>query len=205
MTRAQADRYVKALFDAAPAHAGAFGFRHKYAHTQRVVHWANRLLRTERADAEVLLMAATFHDVGYTVSPDNHPAHGAEICEKYLLGHGFDAAFTSRVADCVRRHDDKALLDDPGTPMELILLIEADCLDETGAMSILRDALALGARGGDYRQVYDRLLERSIFRVPDRFPCATKTARNIWRNKQQFYFTFVKNLAEDLGEMGGTR
>lgn len=194
-----ADRYVKGLFDASPGHALAFGFREKYAHTQRVVLWARRLLKTELADGDVLLMAATFHDVGYAVSPENHPARGAEICERYLRENGCSADFVARVADCVRRHADKSQLRAPGAPRELVLLIEADCLDETGAMSVLRDALSEGT-GGGYRQTYERLLQRSIFKKPGEFPCATETARKIWTEKQRLYLEFVKSLAEDLGE-----
>jgi uncharacterized protein len=200
----KADQCVRGLFDAAPEHARAFGFREKVAHTRRVVMWAKRLLRAERADPDVLLMAATFHDVGYTVSPENHPARGAEICAKYLAENGCGAGYIARVADCVRRHDDKSLLRDPKTPPELVLLIEADCLDETGAMSVLRDGLTQGAYGGNYRRVYDRMLERSIYKKAGIFPCVTETARKIWTEKQRLYLAFAKSLADDLGEKGGT-
>jgi putative nucleotidyltransferase with HDIG domain len=198
----QADGYVRGIFDAAPEHTQAFGFREKYAHTKRVVCWAQRLLKTEKADADVLLMAALFHDVGYAVSPEGHPARGAEICAAYLREVGYEEAFVARVADCVRRHDDKSLLRDPTTPRELILLIEADCLDETGALSVLRDALTEGTCCGDYRRTYERLLQRSIWKRPGRFPCVTRTARRIWTEKRRLYFEIVKSLAKDLGESG---
>lgn len=90
MDLSRADRYVKGLFEASPRHAREFGFREKYAHTQRVVLWAKRLLKTEPADAYLLLTAAIFHDAGYAVSPENHPARGAEICESYLVKGGYD-------------------------------------------------------------------------------------------------------------------
>ena len=168
---ARADRYVKDLFDASPGHAGAFGFREKYGHTQRVVQWARRLLETERADADVVLMAAVFHDVGYTVSPEGHPARGADISETYLRENGYGAAFAAHIANCVRNHDDKSRLRDPGAPMELILLIEADCLDETGALSVLRDALLEGASGkGDYLRTYERLIRGAFSENPATFP-----------------------------------
>ena len=196
-----ADKYVKACFDNHPEHNKEYLFREKYSHTKRVFEWAKRLLQTEKADGDVLLYAAIFHDVGYTVSPAEHGKHSSEICKSYLSENGFDNEFIERVSECILNHDNKELLRGDNTSKEVILLIEADCLDESGAMSILRDALSEGFSGDtSYSKVYQRLLNRQIMRpVCDLF-CVTETAKKIWLEKQKLYFSFIDSLKIDLGE-----
>ena len=75
-----------------------FAFRDRYAHTQRVFHWAQRLLREEKADGEAVRCAVIFHDAGYAF-PDpvnTHPIHSARICRAYLDAAGFDPVFPPR-------------------------------------------------------------------------------------------------------------
>ena len=196
-----ADNYVKSIFDSHPEHLRQYGFRDKYSHTKRVFGWAKKLLQTEKADNDILLYAAIFHDAGYALSSDEHPKRSAEICEKYLSENGFGGIFTERVVECVLNHQNKELLHRDNINKEVILLIEADCLDESGAMSILRDAISEGVSGNaDYNKTYKRLLERRIVLQPNDFFCVTETAKKIWREKQKLYFDFIESLKIDLGE-----
>jgi len=196
-----ADNYVKSMFDNHPEHATQYIFREKYSHTKRVFAWAKRLLKTEEADADILLYAAIFHDVGYIVSGTDHWKYSAEICKKYLSENGFERIFIEQVLECILNHDNKELLYDDKTSKEIILLIEADCLDESGAMSVLRDAISEGFSGNTrYNIVYKRLLERRIVRQPNDFFCVTETAKKIWQEKQKLYFDFISSLKIDLEE-----
>ena len=196
-----ADEYVKSVFENHPEHNKKYIFREKYSHTKRVFTWAKKLLLHEKADTDVVLYSAIFHDVGYTISSDNHPEHSADICKKYLTERGFDNVFVERVLDCILNHDNKELLNNDTTSMEVILLIEADCLDESGAMSILRDALSEGLSGDtSYYKTYKRLLERRIVLQPNDFFCVTDTATKVWEEKQKLYFDFIGSLKNDLDE-----
>lgn len=197
-----ADAYVKALFDSHPQHAKKYMYREKYSHTKRVLAWVKRLLQTEEADADVLLCAAIFHDVGYVVSAETHPEISAEICREYLAENGYDVEFIRRVASCVHNHANRALLWEDTTPKEVILLIEADSLDEEGAMSIVRDMLDEGRTGCDnYEKAYNRLLGRWFLSKPD-YKCnfVTETGKNIWNQKVRLYNDFIASLKTDLGE-----
>ena len=194
-----ADSYVKSIFERYGEHIQQYGFREKYGHTKRVFAWAKRLLQTEQADCDVLLYAAIFHDVGYTVSSGEHPKYSAEICKKYLSENGFDEIFTERVVECILNHQNKELLYSDKTAKEIILLIEADCLDESGAMSILRDAISEGLSGStSYNKIYKRLLERRIVLQPNDFFCVTESAKKIWVEKQKLYLDFIESLRIDL-------
>lgn len=191
--------YVKKLFDENPLHQEQYGFRNKWEHTKRVCVWADRLLQSEEADREVVMTAALFHDVGYIYSGIGHPGYSAQICRRYLESVGCQRELIENVADIVANHQNKALLDRPGTSIEQILLIEADCLDESGAMSILRDALSEGLAGAEsYEKVYQRLCERSIARNPAHFHCVTESAKRFWAEKQKLYLQFLDSLNKDL-------
>lgn len=198
-----ADIFVKSQFDSHPEHAEKYMYREKYSHTKRVLAWAKRLLKTEKADSDILLYAAIFHDVGYIVSSSEHPKYSAEICEKYLSENGFDKIFIERVLECIINHDNKDLLKDNKTSSEIVLLIEADCLDEEGAMSILRDLLSEGhSDNASYNKAYQRLLGRRFLSQsnPDDWYFVTETAKKIWREKISLYIDFIKSLKIDLDE-----
>ena len=195
-------QYVKELFDKNTAHKDKFGFRDKLEHTKRVYMWANRLLEYEKADKAVVLMGVIFHDVGYLFADKEHPRYSAEICREYLEKACYDHEFIDKVVDIVTNHVNKELLDDPNTSMEQIILIEADCLDESGAMSVLRDAISEGLSGVEsYNKVYKRLCERSIIKKTKKFRCVTATAKKFWLEKQQLYIGFLSSLKYDLGEL----
>jgi uncharacterized protein len=195
------DTFVKTLFENHPDHVRKFGFRDKYQHTKRVVNWAKKLLAFEIADNDILLCAAVFHDIGYIIEPDNHPKHSVDISVEYLSKKGFDNFFIERVSTCIINHEKKDVLHNSQTDKESILLIEADCLDESGAMSILRDTI-LEARSENisYNKIYKRLLERRVMTQPNDFFCVTETAKKFWIEKQKLYVSFIENLKMDLIE-----
>lgn len=123
-------------------------FRSRSMHTRRVMLWAERLLSFHpEADREILLCAAAFHDVGYAAGAEGKPHQhlSGEVFLDYAREQGMDAAFTKRVYDCIVVHSDKYRMKTPqDLSIEQLLLMEADLLDEEGAMSICWDGLAAG-------------------------------------------------------------
>ena len=181
-------QYVKKMFDGCKIHKEKYGFRDKLEHTKRVCLWANRLLKYEEADKEVVLTATIFHDDGYIYSEKEHPKYSAEICKQYLQNNDYNNDFIKKVIDIIANHGNKELLFNPNTSKEQILLIEADCLDESGALSILRDALCEGSSSDiSYNKTYERLCERSIMKNPNSFYCVTDTGKKIWMEKQVMF------------------
>lgn len=60
---------------------------HNIAHTQRVVEKTKELIegaKVEEETAENLILAAWFHDTGYTKSIEDHEDYGIEIAKNYL-------------------------------------------------------------------------------------------------------------------------
>jgi uncharacterized protein len=132
-------------------------FRNRYTHTLRVCGWCERLLERIPADRDVVLAAAALHDIGYAVSAAGHAEHGATMAREHLRRQGYDDPFLDNVSDLIAHHSQKNL---PASKMsnELIILQDADCLDEIGAITILWDSLHEGAQTEQgYEKTYRRI------------------------------------------------
>ncbi len=172
-------------------------FRDKIGHTRRVVAWVERLAPAEGGDLDLLTTCAIFHDLGYTVSPAEHPAISAALCDQYLASHGYGGAYRTQARQIIERHGDKSLLV-PETPLNVLLLIEADNLDEKGALDVLWDAMAEGASAPcSYEKTYQRLLPHLEKRR--RNIMVTPTAREFWDQRLGVLEFFVASLALELG------
>lgn len=113
---------------------------HNFWHTAAdVLPAAQRLAAlsgVNSADARLLEVAAAYHDIGFTVQPEEHERIGAEIVARTLPGFGFTPEQVAVVQDMIRATQ---LPQSPGTPLEEIL-VDAD-LDVLGR----EDALARSA------------------------------------------------------------
>ena len=177
-----------------PMHA----FRNRYLHSYRVYMWARRIADDLECNREVLYTAAIFHDVGYSVEKNNHAMHSEMIFRRYAVAHNFDASFTDSVAGAIALHSHKELLNDPATPAELILLMEADLLDEEGALGIAWDLLARGAKGAkDYTESLEALKIHSGHILNQDY-MVTKRAKMYWNHKKELVRSFINELVSDL-------
>ena len=193
------DSGVQAFLDPYP-------FRDRPSHMARCYAWARRILPCRPdADEELTLVSTLFHDIGViATTPEapkvGHDRLGGPIARQYLLRHGYDAGFAARVGELVEQHQARERLRDPGTPVELVILMEADMLDERGALGILWDAMA---EGGKPEQSYEgtlaRLKQRKLYTDPDRNPLVTENGRAFWAEKQRLHMAFVRALERDLG------
>ncbi|WP_299710060.1 Pycsar system effector family protein [uncultured Tenacibaculum sp.] len=66
---------------------------HSLSHTLRVVEKSSELAeeaKLSETDKECLVMAAWFHDTGFTVDPNNHEAESAVIASEFLIKEGVE-------------------------------------------------------------------------------------------------------------------
>ena len=172
--------------------------------TQRRRRWPARACRPE-ADAELTLVSTLFHDIGVIATTRekpkaDHDLLGGPIARDYLLQNGYAPAFADRVASLVVQHQARERMQDPDTPIELVILMEADMLDERGALGILWDAMAEGAKPlQTYEGTLERLKMRKLYRRPERNPLVTERGRAFWAEKQRLHMDFVLALERDLG------
>lgn len=175
-------------------------FRTRSSHMERVCLWVERLLAQGGVeDPRALRLAAALHDVGYVHAEEGHGAHSARMLLAYAQAEGIDPAVAERAAFLAREHSNKAeWMKDPEAPRDLLLLMEADLLDEEGAMGLVLDCLSAGAEGQDYLGAYARMQRYEPARLAHN-PMVTPLARDLWAEKQRIIRGFMQAYAMDLG------
>lgn len=170
-------------------------FRNRSEHISRVFMWSKRLLDDRYTiNVEALLTAAIFHDIGYAVNSNNlSPAENSAIlCKKYLTEEGFDFEFINLVTYLIKNHSNKELLTNEEVPIELILLIEANLLDETGALSIISDSMFEGSLDEQsYYKTYHQIITYSYNNLKTN-PMVTQKAKMFWKEKQKLTKLFIE-------------
>lgn len=123
---------------------------HDFDHVQRVTHLAVRIAAAERADLEVVRLAALLHDVpvpaGCTDARQSHHLAAAEFARELLAGRGLAPDRIANVVHCIAAHRFRDRTIVPAT-LEAKCLYDADKLDSIGAIGIARAFAFAGAHG----------------------------------------------------------
>lgn len=175
----------------------------RFEHTKRVYRWAMILAEdvADEIDMEALKIATIFHDIGYSLNKEDmreHAKDGALLCKEYLDGIGYPEEKTAFVCDLIARHSNKGVLQAEDAPMELVLLQEADLLDDTGAHGIIMDAWIRSVREDVSFEAILEHIKRFSGRQMQKSPMRTEKARRIWAEKQELTNRFVESLTVDL-------
>jgi uncharacterized domain HDIG len=197
--------YLKYVKDYLTTHNGdeppnhSMAFRSKYQHTLRVLGWAKRLAegRTD-INIEVLYTAAIFHDIGNSDEDrKTHAKRGADIFYEYGIKNRMDLSFIESVKNLIAFHSSKELLKEKNIPIELILLMEADLLDEEGALRMVWYTLDKAVSGANsYEDVYEHIVMGNNKRLVN--PMVTEKAKYYWEEKQRLVEIFTKQLKDDI-------
>lgn len=134
----EAEKYVtEALINELPQHF----LYHNLAHTQRVVKRTKELIEgegVEGMEANHLIIAAWFHDIGYKVDPNNHEKESAEIASKFLKNLEVNT-------------------DSIATISKLILATKMENSPENSYQKIIRDADCAHFANKDYEEIGELL------------------------------------------------
>ncbi|WP_282074981.1 Pycsar system effector family protein [Maribacter aquivivus] len=77
---------------------------HNLRHTQRVVDGTKELITGEKIgeeESELLLVAAWFHDLGYTISYENHEEHSCQLSRDFLTKNNCTPSFITNVCNLI--------------------------------------------------------------------------------------------------------
>ncbi len=123
---------------------------HGWDHSQRVHKLCMHIGQVERADLEVLEIAAYLHDVGRPYEDASrggvcHAQKGAEIARELLAEYPVSDNQRANIIHCIRSHRFRGNLR-PET-LEAKVLFDADKLDAIGAVGIGRAFLFAGEVG----------------------------------------------------------
>ena len=136
--------------DIARRHFESAGSSHRCDHTQRVYRLGLHLSEQERADREIVALAALLHDIGRTEEDRSrgktcHAEKGADMARKILSGEGLEEDKIDQIVHCIATHRFRGNKQ-PETP-EAKVLFDADKLDSIGAVGIGRAFLFAGEVG----------------------------------------------------------
>ncbi len=175
-------------------------FRNRFEHIQRVLGWTKRIIQgVEHCDEQIVYTAAIFHDCGYALNAiEPHAKLGADIFLAYAERMNFPRCFTDTVYEMIASHSDKGLIKKEGTPIEMVILLEADLIDEEGALGVVFDLLAEGYKGPDsYHAVFNEIMMHSAHILNQNY-MVTPIAKQIWDEKKKFIQSFLHDLKFDL-------
>ena len=184
--------------DALKPHKPNQCFRNRYEHSVRVYKWAQRLaVDFKDINLDICLTACIFHDVGYAYGKDDHAISSAKIFNEYVKDKNFDKDFIDEVEWIIINHSDKSLLQTT-TNHNFIIVLEADLLDEEGALGILWDLLAAGKKDvSSYYLALEELSKHSSH-ILGQDMMVSKTAKMYWNSKKKLVRDFMDQIKEDL-------
>lgn len=126
------------------------GGSHGWDHTQRVRKIALRIGKIEKANLEIIEIAAILHDIARDVQDksdgrEDHAKIGAILASEILNDFGLGTEKISRIVHCIESHRYRS----GQTPqsIEAKVLYDADKLDGIGAVGIVRAAHFAGKNG----------------------------------------------------------
>ena len=175
-------------------------FRSRYKHITRVLGWCKRIEKDLDCDKNVLYTSAIFHDVGYSKGKEGHANASAVMFKEYADKHNFDKDFVDKVYDAIIKHSDKNYLKDPNSSNELIILLEADLLDEEGVLGLVWDLMARGTMSPtSYEESIESIMNHAGHILEQDY-MVTPTAKYYWDKKKKLVADFLTELKFDLFE-----
>ncbi len=177
----------------------------RYEHTMRVYKWMERLYEAypqkTDVDFEMLSIATVFHDIGYCDIEGRkcHAKSSARMCRDYLEKKGYSAEKIAFVCDIISRHSDKETMFDD-IPHELILLMEADLLDDIGAQGLVMDVWLEAAcvEEATFESILAHMERYTLTMMQEKNPMRTTEGKRIWEEKRALTESFVEAYREDL-------
>ncbi len=186
---------------------------HDWDHTERVLELCLRIGRKEKADLEVLRLAAILHDIGREAEDKSggrlcHGARGAVLAAGILKRHGLERDTISRVVHCIAAHRFRGRQEPES--LEAKVLFDADKLDSIGAVGIGRAFLFAGEVGArlhdpavDTRKTRPYTREDTAYReflvklsrIKDRMH--TEEGKRLARERHRFMVGFFDRLNKE--------
>ncbi len=166
---------------------------HGWEHVVRVFELADRIGRKEKADMEILLVAAILHDVGRMISEEKHALASAKLSRDLLKDLGFEEKKIEKIVHCILAHSfSSGIL--PET-LEAKILSDADKLDAIGAIGVARVFMYSGEKG---RSIEDSIkhFKEKILKLKEML--YTKEAKRIGEGRDKFVREFLERLEREL-------
>ena len=174
----------------------SYPFKSRYEHTMRVYRWAIRLQAKLGGDLDVIVLAALLHDIGW--ADDRSSAEvSAEIAVEYLDSINVSPEMIVKVGEIIMVHADKETEKD--LSLECRIVMDADLLDEVGAVGILCNCMVAAADNeASYKRAYYRIKEFYRTYKPKISQCKTEAGRTEFGKRIQFIENYIYQLEREL-------
>jgi len=180
---------------------------HDWYHIERVYKTAIYIGKKEKADLDIIKVAALLHDIGLSneiSSAVDHAEEGARMAETFLKEIGFDPDKLDKVVESIRHHRFGRKVRPES--LEGKILQDADRLDAVGAIGIARAFAYGGARGAPIYDPTEKIEEYDPFRVKSTIThfqekllkikdkLNTITAKKIGEERHKFMIEFLEEF-----------
>lgn len=173
-----------------------YPFRSRYEHTMRVYRWAIKLQAKLGGDIDIIALAALLHDIGWD-SERPHEEVGAELAVEFLDSIGVEPEIIKRVGEIIMIHEDKDT--EAELSLECKIVMDADLLDEVGAVSVIWDAMATACEDeASYKKAYYRIKNYYRINKPKIRRCKTDAARAEYTKRMQLLESYINQLEKEL-------
>ena len=173
-----------------------YPFRSRFEHTMRVYRWAIKLQSKLGGDLDIIVLAALLHDVGWD-DERPHGEVGAEIAVNYLDSLGVDPQKIAKIGEIIMIHEEKDT--DADLSLECRIVMDADLLDEVGAISVLWDSMATAIEDeASYKRAYYRIKNFYKTNKPKIKRCKTEAGRLEYSKRMQLLEDFIFQLEKEL-------
>jgi len=173
-----------------------YPFRSRYTHTLRVVNWAKRLQKELGGDIDVLLVAAYLHDIGWS-EEKNHAIVSREIAENFVKTLGLTSLQQEKILEAIEHHNQN---DVRGLHHESYVIMDADELDEVGALTIGWDSMSTAIKENpSFEKTYQRIKMFFTKLEQKQNKCYFDVTKKIYQNRLQVIRQFIADLEYELG------
>ncbi len=173
-----------------------YPFRSRFRHTLRVLMWAERLQKLIGGDLEVLTYSAILHDCAWN-GEENHAITSYNAASEFLNRFDLDEEFKRKVLEGIRYHNQN---DTEGLSLESYILMDADELDEVGALCLIWDTLGESYHNENvsYNSVVQRM-KKYLPRLKENVSSFHfEESLKIYQRKIAFMEQFIKEAEEEL-------
>ena len=162
----------------------------------RVYRWAIKLQSKLGGDLDIIVLAALLHDVGWD-DERPHGEVGAEIAVNYLDSLGVDPQKIAKIGEIIMIHEEKDT--DADLSLECRIVMDADLLDEVGAISVWWDSMATAIEDeASYKRAYYRIKNFYKINKPKIKRCKTEAGRLEYSKRMQLLEDFIFQLEKEL-------
>lgn len=192
---------------------------HDWSHVERVYNLALKIAKEEKANLEIVKLAAYLHDIGRKEEMDSkgkvdHAEKGIELAGKILAKHNLDKEEKENILHCILSH--RYRNNHKPETIEAKILFDADKIDSIGAVGIGRDFLFAGSSGsnclytGNEKKLVKNAREYSFTKEDSalleyyfklrkvKSKMLTKTGKEIAKERHEYMTNFFKRFELEI-------